>query len=381
MIRAQQLRWTEASGWTGTGAVLEPAAPASLVLVFGGREAMRSSRSLGELEELFPGASRVGCSTAGEILDIEVSEESLVATAISFSSTRIAVAAERAASPASSAQIGGRLADRLCADDLKHLLVLADGTGINGSELVRGLESRLPGGASITGGLAGDGERFVETVVLSAEGLSRAGVVAVGFYGKDLRVGHGSLGGWDPFGPERRITRSHGNVLYELDSRPALELYRLYLGEHAAGLPATGLLFPLSLRSGEEDAGRVRTMVGFDESAGSLTFVGDIPQGHRARLMRANLDRLIDGAAGAATATLPGLEGSPAELALLISCVGRRMILNQRVEEEVEAVRQVLGPRPAITGFYSYGEIAPIVPHARCELHNQTMTVTALAEA
>jgi hypothetical protein len=381
MIRARQLRWTETSGWSETGSAQDPSAPASLVLVFGGRKAMSSERSLDELAARFPGASRIGCSTAGEILDIDVSDESLVATAISFSSTRIDLAAERAASPASSAEIGRRLADRLAAEDLRHLLVLADGTEVNGSELVRGLEARLPEGVSITGGLAGDGERFVETVVLSAEGLSRAGVVAVGFYGDDLRVGHGSLGGWDPFGPERRITRSHGNVLYELDSRPALELYRLYLSEHAAGLPATGLLFPLSLRSGEEDAGRVRTMVGFDESAGSLTFVGDIPQGHIARLMRANLDRLIDGAAGAAAATLPGLAGAPAELALLISCVGRRMILNQRVEEEVEAVRQVLGPRPAITGFYSYGEIAPIVPHARCELHNQTMTITAFAEA
>lgn len=386
MIRFEQLKWTATAGWR-TAPTATPATPATpadtevnLVLVFGGRAALAEPRPVAGLRARFPGAILVGCSTAGEILDTEVCDEELVATALAFSSTRVAFAAEADATPGNSAGIGARLAGRLAAADLRHLLVLADGISVNGSELVRGLEASLPAGVTITGGLAGDGARFERTVVRCEEGLFPAGVVAVGFYGERLRVGCGSLGGWDPFGPERRITRSCGNVLFELDSRPALELYRLYLGEHAAGLPATGLLFPLSLRSGEAATGLVRTMVGFDDSAGSLTFVGDVPQGQFARLMRANLDRLIDGAAGAATTALSGLRGAPAEVALLISCVGRRMILDQRAEEEVEAVREVLGSAPALAGFYSYGEIAPLGPGARSDLHNQTMTVTAFAE-
>lgn len=381
MIRFEQLRWTDAAGWCEVRSSVRSTAEESLVLLFGGRAAMTAPQPVADLRARYPTAILVGCSTAGEMLDTEVSDDGLVATVLSFESTRVALAAESEATPDNSAEIGGCIAAKLNAPDLRHLLVFADGIAVNGSELVRGIEANLPAGVSITGGLAGDGVRFAETVVRCGESLARAGVVAVGFYGDRLRVGYGSLGGWDPFGPERRITRSRGNVLFELDSRPALELYRLYLGEHAAGLPATGLLFPLSLRSGEGEAGRVRTMVGFDERAGSLTFVGDIPQGHLARLMRANLDRLIDGAAAAAATTLSGLLGAPAELALLISCVGRRMILNQRVEEEVEAVRQVLGPLPAMAGFYSYGEIAPTFPNARCELHNQTMTITAFAES
>jgi hypothetical protein len=383
MIRLEQLKWTQTAGWRTarppTSAQATDAA-ANLLLVFGGREAMTEPRPVAALRARFPGAILVGCSTAGEILDTQVCDEELVATAVAFSSTRVAHAAEADATPENSAEIGARLAGRLAAADLRHLLVLADGISVNGSELVRGLEKSLPAGVTISGGLAGDGARFERTAVRCEGELFPAGVVVVGFYGERLRVGCGSLGGWDPFGPERRITRSCGNVLFELDSRPALELYRLYLGEHAAGLPATGLRFPLSLRSGEAGRGLVRTMVGFDDSAGSLTFVGDIPQGQIARLMRANLDRLIDGAAGAATTALSGLQGAPAEVALLISCVGRRMILDQRVEEEVEAVREVLGPAPALTGFYSYGEIAPLGPEARSDLHNQTMTVTAFAE-
>lgn len=380
MIRFQQLQWRGAAGWSDLEASDSPLRSADLVLIFGGREGIAARHPFEELSRRFPGAIVAGCSTAGEILGTEVSDEGLVATALAFDTTRVILVAEEGADPAGSADIGSRLAARLAGADLVHALVFADGTRVNASELVRGLESGLPPGVSITGGLAGDGTRFRETVLRWDDRTSQGVVLALGFYGKDLRVGYGSLGGWDPFGPERRITRSRGNVLFELDSRPALELYRLYLGDQSAGLPATGLLFPLSLRSEEGGAGRVRTIVGIDEREGSLTFVGDVPEGQIARLMRANLDRLIDGAAGAATTTLSGLEGNSAQIALLISCVGRRMVLNQRIEEEVESVRQVLGKTPALTGFYSYGEIGPNRPQGRCELHNQTMTITAFAE-
>jgi hypothetical protein len=380
MIRFRQLRWTEAAGWTDLRSSAQAAGKWDLVLVFGGRAAMADLQPAAALQARFPGAILAGCSTAGEIAGTEVSDEGMVATALAFDSTRVELVAVDETAAADSFAIGGRLAGRLPTAGLVHVLVLADGIGINGSELVRGLEDGLPAGVSITGGLAGDGARFRQTLLRRGSTLSFSGALAIGLYSDRLRVGYGSLGGWDPFGPERRITRSRGNILFELDSRPALDLYRLYLGEHAAGLPATGLLFPLSLRSGEGDTGLVRTIVGMDEDEGSLTFVGDVPEGHLARLMRANLDRLIDGAAGAATATISGLHGADAQVALLISCVGRKMILNQRVEEEVEAVRDGLGPAAGLTGFYSYGEIAPALTNTRCELHNQTMTITAFAE-
>jgi hypothetical protein len=205
-------------------------------------------------------------------------------------------------------------------------------------------------------------------------------VVACGLYGPAIRVGYASLGGWDPFGPERLITRSAGNVLYELDGRSALELYKQYLGEHAADLPASGLLFPLSLRTSADATPVVRTILGVNEEDQSMTFAGDMPANAYARLMKANFDRLIDGAAGAARVSQHALGGGDPELALLISCVGRKMVLQQRVEEEVEGVRDVVGPRTVLTGFYSYGEISPFTPSARCELHNQTMTITTLSE-
>jgi hypothetical protein len=231
-----------------------------------------------------------------------------------------------------------------------------------------------------TGGLSGDGDRFHRTLVLADERCSEGLVGAVGFYGPRLRVGYGSLGGWDPFGPDRLVTKSEGNVLYELDGQPCLQLYKTYLGEHAAGLPASALRFPLSVRDSYSQRQVVRTILGMSEENQSMTFAGDIPQGSYARLMKANFDRLVDGANGAASVAVTALGSGSPELAILISCVGRRLVLQQRTEEELETVRSVVGERATLTGFYSYGEICPTVPNASCELHNQTMTITTLLE-
>lgn len=380
MIQTEQLSWTEAEGWRRERGEAAPSDDRGCVLVFGGRRLLEARRPLAALAKRFPDALLFGCSTAGEILDVQVSDERLVATAMDFSATHVVPAFASGATPDSSTEIGRRLAADLPHSGLRHVFVLADGVAVNASALLRGLREGLPQEAAITGGLAGDGERFESTLVLQGPHLAANAVGVLGFYGDRLRVGYGTLGGWDPFGPERRITRSAGNILYELDSRPALELYRRYLGEYAADLPAAGLRFPLSLRASEDEIGRVRTLVGYDEAAGSLTFVGDIPEGQLARLMRANLDRLIDGASGAAGQTASKLDASSADVALLVSCVGRRLVLGQRIEEEVEAVRLALGTGPALAGFYSYGEIAPTAALGPCELHNQTMTITAFTE-
>jgi hypothetical protein len=281
---------------------------------------------------------------------------------------------------ARSADAGERLAKALPKRDLVHVFVLSDGVNVNGSELVRGLTEHLPPHVALTGGLSGDGERFKETLVLWDDTPQPGIVAAVGLYGDRLKVGFGSVGGWDPFGPERLITRSKGNVLYEMEGQSALALYKKYLGEHAAGLPATGLLFPLSLRTQRSDEAIVRTIVSVDEEEQSLTFAGEMPIGAHARLMKANFDRLIDGAVGAARASFETIGSVAPDLAILISCIGRRLILKQRTEEEVEGVREILGDGAVLSGFYSYGEISPFTPGATCELHNQTMTITTLSE-
>jgi hypothetical protein len=354
---------------------------ADLVFVFGGTAPIRERALFEQIRGAYPRAHLFGCSTAGEICGTQVSDDGVVVTAVDFEHTRIEGTSINVREVNDSQTIGERLARSLDPNGLVHALVLSDGQLINGSELVKGLTKHLPANVTVTGGLSGDGERFRETYVFSDRPPESGAVAILGLYGDRLRIGCGSLGGWDPFGPERLITKSKGNVLYELDGKSALELYKRYLGEHAEGLPATGLLFPLCLRTPDgEMTGVVRTILAVDEQAETMTFAGDVPEGAYARLMKANFDRLIDGAVGAARRSHQALGSSSPDLALLISCVGRKMVLRQRIEEEVEGVRDVLGQKTILTGFYSYGEISPFTPSAKCELHNQTMTITTLSE-
>lgn len=371
--------------WQPDGSPAAPVVQANdtssqIVLVFAARARLQEPEIWQRLRQRWPSALILAGSTAGEIFGTRVLDDSVTATAIRFERTRIRYGRVVLADVASSMEAGRRLADQLLAPDLVHVFVLSDGLKVNGSELVSGFTERLPPNVAVTGGLCGDGERFERTYVCIDEFDARESVVAVGFYGSGLRVGFGSLGGWDPFGPERRVTRSEGNILYELDGAPALDLYERYLGEHAAELPASGLLFPLTVRQQRNEPGVVRTILSVDREARSLTFAGDVPTGHFARLMRANFDRLLDGASGAAQTSYEAIGSTSPSLAILISCVGRKLVLKQRVEEEVEAVQDVLGRATALTGFYSYGEISPFSPSARCELHNQTMTITTLSE-
>lgn len=364
------------------GEVLPPAdSEQTLVLAFGPTSLLDRAEILGELARTYPRSHVIGCSTSGEIFGTKVVDDSLVVAVARFRGTRLATTGAAVGNAADSFEAGRRLATELAAPDLRGALVLSDGLLVNGSELVRGINTVLPPSVIVTGGLAGDGDRFQRTWVLSGRVARSGWVSAVAFYGDRVRIGHGSKGGWDIFGPERVVTRSEGNVLYELDGRPALQLYKDYLGDRAAGLPATALLFPLALREASgADKNLVRTVLAVDEKHQSMTFAGDIPLGVRAQLMRANFDRLIQGASDAA-AQASATRGAPNSdtLAVAISCVGRRLVLGERTEEEVEATLDGLPPGARQIGFYSYGEISPYTK-GFCDLHNQTMTLTTIAE-
>lgn len=378
-MKLEQCLWNKQTGWTpkAPGVLKESA---QLVLLFAGKSVFKEKDIFQEIQKSYPQAALVGCSTAGEICGTQVTDDSLVLTAAAFEHTALQAVKVTDVSLKTSAQAGETLAKALKKEGLMHVFVISEGINVNGSALVWGLTKNLPSHVRVTGGLSGDGDRFQETFVISDSAVEKNAIVAVGFYGDRLKVGYGSLGGWDAFGPERLITKSQANVLYELDGKSALDLYKKYLGDHAQGLPATGLLFPLKLRSNGHDTGVVRTILAVDERAQSMTFAGDVPVGSYAQLMRANFDRLIDGAMGAAKTSYEAIGSVSPELAVLISCVGRKMILNQRVEEEVEGVQNILGKNTILTGFYSYGEISPFTPQAKCELHNQTMTITTFRE-
>ncbi|MBT8271961.1 MAG: FIST C-terminal domain-containing protein [Bacteroidia bacterium] len=349
-----------------------------LFLLFISPEFKERQDVLDTLRQKFPEATITGCSTAGEISGINVKDRTVSLTAIKLEKVSHEQTHVKVDNMKFSYKAGRELGRALKKEDLRHVLVFSDGLNINGADLVSGLQSKLRD-VSITGGLAADGPNFSSTFVITNDGIDSNCIVGIGFYGDALKVGYSSKGGWDSFGIERLVTKSHKNVLYELDGLPALTVYKSFLGEEAKNLPSSALLFPLCMRNNESDKPLVRTVLSVDEEKQSMTFAGNIHQGSYVRLMKANIDRLINGAGNSAKIAQEIIKES-ADLAILISCVGRRLVLKQLIEEEVEAVRDIIGDKPEITGFYSYGEIAPNGEFSPCELHNQTMTITTLTE-
>lgn len=370
-----QLQQASGSAWDFSG--LPQACPSyQLILVFGSRHLLQENGWYRSLSDRFPDARIVSLSTSGNINQEEVTEDSLVASFLCFEKTRVRTLVTNVAQQTSSLEAGSEIGRHLAAEDLTHVFVFSDGALVNGSDLVRGLSRILQ--VPVTGGLAGDGARFEKTLVGLDSPPSEGNIVGIGLYGSSISVGYSHFGGWDPFGPERMITKSKGNVLYELDGKSALELYKTYLGEKARDLPGSALLFPLSMRQDAASQTLTRTILSIGEDGG-MVFAGEMPEGAIVQLMKANFERLIDASSMAAEQSFSQMPQG-AEYALLISCVGRKLVLGQRVEEEVEAVRDVLGPDPVMAGFYSYGEISTLAGQTKCELHNQTMTITVMKE-
>ncbi len=349
----------------------------STILLFSTLSKESITPYISQLRAHFTTAQFIGCSTSGDISDGEVRDNSVSVLCLRPERGRIEVFSDRI-SGNTSYQAGLDMAKNVPKKNLAHLFILSEGLDVNGSELANGLRDGLPSEISVTGGLAGDESRFQSTWVLDERDIPRSnGLSVMAFYG-NWEIGFGSTGGWDSFGLERIVTKSKNNVLYEIDHKPALDLYKSFLGAREKELPASRLLFPLSMRINGNEAPVVRTILSINEEDKSLIFAGDIPENSYVKLMKANIDRLVNGAENAARVALESIKNKP-ELSILISCVGRRLVLKQLVEEEIETVNSSLSARTSI-GFYSYGELAPFSKGQRCELHNQTMTVTTIRE-
>ena len=350
-----------------------------LVLVFGDRMMMEDANLFEEVKQLYPDGELIFGSTSGEILGTHVYEETATLTAIQFEKAKFQIVNENVSDFSNVEELGRVISNQLEREGLQHVFVISDGSFVNGSGLIEGLETGDNFNASITGGLCGDGTRFEKTLASYNEAPKQGEVIAVGLYGENLEISYANYGGWTPFGPERTITKSKDNVLYEIDGLPALDLYKTYLGEKAKELPQAALLYPLTVQQSEDEEPLVRTILNIDEDAKSMILAGDVPVNSKVQLMMSTMDDIADGASNAATLAMNSRDKDP-ELALLVSCVGRRLVLAERTEEEIEEVFDIVGERARIAGFYSYGEMAPFAGKNACQLHNQTMTLTLISE-
>lgn len=350
-----------------------------LVLILSNRYLIEKENLYDEVRAIFPSGHLVFGSSCGEIIAGAVNDECITITAIEFEKASFEIQTFNIKdAQGDSEKAGAAVVNKLNPEGLKHIFTLSEGSFVNGSALTKGMQEALPK-VLITGGLCGDDARFEKTLSSYNETPKEGEIIAIGFYGETFEASFSIYGGWTPFGPERLITKSDGNILYELDGKPALDLYKTYLGDKAKELPGSALIYPLNVKSQENDQSFVRTILAIDEEKNAMILAGDVPEQSKVQLMMTNMDSIAAASETAATRAMEG-RNTPPQLALLISCIGRKLVLNQRIEEEVEEVMNVIGNDVIISGMYSYGEIAPFYGERSCKLHNQTMTITLISE-
>lgn len=379
-MKTVQLKKTTSSDWEYLSENIPLQKP--LVLVFGNRYLLEGKTILDEVKSLFPDGEFVFGSTSGDITSQYVDDESITITAIEFEKSQFVIKTTNVLTndeKIDSYKAGRNLIEQFSPEGLKHIFIVSEGSFINGSQLTLGMNSATEENVLITGALCGDAARFEKTVASYNELPKSGEIVAIGLYGETLDISFAINGGWTPFGPERIVTKSSANVLYELDNQPALDLYKKYLGEKSKELPAAALLYPLKVKSTNEKQSIVRTILNINEAENSMILAGDILEDSRVQLMMTNVDTIVDASEQAAIQALELQKRTP-ELAILVSCIGRKLVLDQRVEEEIEEVIEVVGKNTTICGLYSYGEIAPFSGEKNCQLHNQTMTITLISE-
>ncbi len=373
-MKTEQLQWTVTKDWDISNVQLTNA---QLVLVFAGIDIIENCKYYEQLHKVYSQANIVLVSTSGEIHGNEMFDNSASATAIYFENTPIRISTKENTAGKDAEQIGMEITRELLQDDLKHVLIFSEGGHMNGDHLIAGISKHLPKHIAVTGGLAGDSARFAKTQVGLNNSLSESMVVAIGIYGDAIEVRYGSNDGWDLFGPLRLVTKAEENVLFDLDDTNALELYKKYLGERANELPGAALLFPICILK-PDGTKLVRTILSINEENQSMVFAGNVPVGSKVQFMMANFDRVIESASNAATKSQISETEYP-DLTLMVSCVGRKLVMQNRTEEEIEAVAETYNEESTFCGFYSNGEICPTTDGVN-SLHNQTMTITTFKE-
>lgn len=377
-MKTVQLRKHKNEDWEYLSEAIDLKNP--LVLIFGNRYLLEDDSIYSDLRVKFPDGHLVFGSTSGDITADFVDDEGITVTAIEFEKSHFEIKTSNVLNTdLDSFKTGKDLVNQFTKDGLKHIFVISEGSFINGSELTKGMNAATDEDLLITGGLCGDAARFEKTLASYNENPKPGEIVAIGFYGDTFEASFAIHGGWTPFGPERIVTKSESNVLFELDGKPALDLYKKYLGDKSNELPGAALLYPLNVKSQDEKQSYVRTILNIDEEKNTMILAGDIPENSKVQLMMTNVDNIANASELAAKQALIKRETKP-QLALLVSCIGRKLVLDQRVEEEIDEVVSVIGDDTTFCGFYSYGEIAPFNLEVNCQLHNQTMTITLISE-
>ncbi|WP_434683907.1 FIST signal transduction protein [Pseudanabaena minima] len=334
---------------------------------------------LQQINQTFPNLQLVGCTTDGEMSSIMgFQQDSLILTLFCSDTVEIFAGVghhtEKDAITAAY-QAVQQATDKNHAPTKLCITVPASytsrGSTTSGEQILKGLESALGGNVPIVGGTAGDQFRFKQTYQFFGTEVFTDALPILLFSG-DLYISHGVGCGWQPMGYKSTVTKAQDTVLYEVNGQSALEFYQKYLGDRQPTAE-----HPLYVYEGDSDRCYLRVPNTYDLEAGSINFLGNIPQGATVQLAEISRDQVIEASASSFKMALADYPGSEPEAVLIFSCCCRRWLLGTRAKEEYDLVKNSLPKMMPIAGFYTYGEFAPLQAQG-CNYYHQETFVTLL---
>ncbi|QDT05737.1 FIST N domain protein [Rubripirellula lacrimiformis] len=370
------LSYDGAQGWSAPFPKVD--SKNTLVLVFAACEFCTDQDPLLEIQNAYPNSAVAGCGTRGQVFEGDLQTQSISVGIIRFRSTTIKTAFAPVESFDQSRQAGVKLAEGIADPLLSGVLLFADGLLTEATDLVRGIQEVLPPNIPIAGGMASD--HSLEHTWVYQQGQAVHGMAcAIGLIGDKVEMACATGGGWKLIGEERTATRTSHKTIFEIDGRPALDVYKEHIGPEAiAGLPQSVIRFPIALKMDLHEV--VRDVMGFDEETGAMHLAGDAPQGIGIQFMTTTPEEILDGVDEAVERLLMQTLGVNADaLCVCISCSGRGEILGDQTSEEPRLLQELLGKDVKQVGMYAFGEISTTTS-GYPQNHNQTMTVAIIRE-
>ncbi len=322
----------------------------------------------------------IGCTGAAEISTAGFNTKSVVLGGIA--SDRIEFEVVFTKNINRNSELAGKELAGLFSSKVQHIQLFSDGVTGNGCALLRGMNSMLDDYIPITGGTSGDTGEFNKSWQFAGKQLLCDAAVAIGFTG-DFKVGTGVQSGWSPVGLPKKVTRSSGNVLYELNGEPALNVFKRFLGKHAEKLPAVGVEYPLGFYSRDgstagKDQFMLRATMAVNHKEGSITFAGDVPEGTMAHLTCGDNNSILEATEKAIQTAVNQLDDTTPVMAFFYSCMARKTLLGLRTKEEFERVNLKLAGNIPILGFYSFGEYSRVKRGGPCLFHNESAVLSVI---
>jgi len=317
-----------------------------------------------------------GASSAGEFINEDHTEESIVVLLLDMDPTAFMVYHQEA-DFSTSFSAGHKLAEFGLNKFKNPIFLVTFSMTVNGEGVIAGVHDLIPR-ERIFGGMAGDDFAMKATYSFTNDRISPSSLTGLILDGDKIQVDGVAFCGWEPIGGKNRITRSKDNVVYEINEQPAMEVVKQVFGEFYETLDNHDVLmgaaqYPFQMIKDGKYV--LRAALYSNEEDGSLFLAGPVEEGQEFRFSVAPGFEVIEDTVNKFK-EYANNKPKP-EALILFSCKARHMSLGPLVEDELAGIHEIWGKD--MIGFFTYGEIG-MDTDGKTNFYNETCSLVMISE-